>query len=461
MAIQQDTIIAPATAPGESAIAVVRMTGIRAIGIADEMFRGKLLAKCASHTAHFGTMQDDEGGIIDEVVCTVFKAPNTYTGEDIVEISCHGSDYIVQRIIERGIALGARMATAGEFTMRAFLNGKMDLSQAEAVSDLIAAESRASHLQAMHQLRGGFATKIGELRTSLMHFASLLELELDFGEEDVEFADRTELLQLLEEIKTGVHHLKQSFHLGNVIKKGVATAIVGRPNAGKSTLLNRLLNEDRAIVSDIAGTTRDTIEERLTIDELVFRIIDTAGLRRTQDEIESIGVQKARSAIQKAQLVLYLFDVVSATPEQLKSDLEELTLKDQKLIILANKIDEFEGDLELFEAVTEPLDEVEFMGISAKKDLQVDTLKYVMYHTIVGDKDNINASMVTNMRHFEALERSYGDLERAEEGIHAGLSMDFVAMDIRQAIHHLGYISGEISTEDLLGNIFSKFCIGK
>jgi tRNA modification GTPase len=452
-----DTIAALSTAPGIGAIAVIRLSGDEAITICDNIFKGnKNLSEVATHTAHFGKIIS--GGMeIEEVVVTIFRGPNSYTKENVVEISCHGSQYVVQHILSATLAHGARLAKPGEFTMRAFLNGRFDLSQAEAVADLIASESEASHRFALQQMRGGFSNEIKKLRTELIHFASLLELELDFSEEDVEFANRNELTALLKKIQQVVKHLAESFRLGNVIKNGVATVIAGRPNAGKSTLLNVLLNEERAIVSAIPGTTRDTIEEILNIEGIQFRLIDTAGIREAGDEIERIGVEKTMQKIQQSAMVVYLFDVNELNADEVLKDIEAFRLKGIPLIIAANKIDD--KDTAFLHKKFNKLENIVF--VSAKESLHIEQLKEKLLEAVLSNEIKMPDNVVTNSRHFDALQRTGIALTDALNGIEQQYSKELIALDIRQALNVLGEITGEITNEDLLDNIFSKFCIGK
>ena len=459
-----DTIVAISTPPGMGAIGVIRLSGNDAIVIAESCFSGKKLSLQDSHTAHFGRIVENtkEGAVtIDEVVVTIFKNPASYTGEDVVEISCHGSQYILQKIIQLLIGHGARMAQAGEFTMRAFLNGKMDLSQAEAVADLIASDSQASHAVAMKQMRGGFSKDIQLLRQELVDFAALLELELDFGEEDVEFADRKKLLGLISSLQITITKLLHSFQYGNVIKTGIATVIVGRPNAGKSTLLNALLNEERAIVSDIAGTTRDTIEESMYIQGVHFRFVDTAGIRQSQDKIEAIGVNKALNEIKKAKVVLYVTDPAVTSPAMVQEDLAAFDIANDTCLLLFNKIDQhpdFKASSYFVDQVIGPDNAIE---ISALNKINIDSLKEKIYQLVFDQKDIWDQTIVANSRHYEALFQTKTSLEAVVHGINAGISNDFIAMDLRQALYHLGTITGEISNEDLLDSIFTRFCIGK
>lgn len=480
-----DTIVALATPPGVGAIGVIRLSGKEAITIANTVFYGKNLEKQASHTVHFGTIRDDKDKIIDEVLATVFVAPKSYTKENTVEISCHGSPYIQQQIIQLLTRQGARLAQPGEFTLRAFLNGQLDLSQAEAVADLIASTSEAAHDIAMQQLRGGISDEIKKLRQELINFASLIELELDFSEEDVEFADRAELKILIQKIQKFIKTLSDSFALGNAIKNGVSTVIAGRPNAGKSTLLNALLNEERAIVSDIAGTTRDTIEEVLNIKGVEFRLIDTAGIREATDQIEAIGVEKTLEKVRTSAILVYVFDVVETKIDEVLSDLSKLYREGVKLLVVCNKMDKnpyFQPDW--LENPTNPdipefflthnprqfdpsvlwgfsLEKEQIITLSAKEGMNIPYFKEKLYDMVIQGEMNIGNTVVSNARHYEALQNSYESLDDVLKGMDAQVTTDFVAMDIRRALHHLGEITGEISTDDLLDNIFSKFCIGK
>lgn len=476
-----DTIVALATPTGVGAIGVIRLSGKNAISIVNGVFKGKNLEKQKSHTIHFGHIITDNERIIDEVLASIFIAPKSYTAENVVEVSCHGSNYIIQELIQLFIKKGARLAQPGEFTLRAFLNGKMDLSQAEAVADLIASSSESAHNLAMKQMRGGFSNQIQALRQQLIDFASLIELELDFAEEDVEFADRGELKALVEKIQSVIKALVQSFQLGNVIKNGVSTVIAGRPNAGKSTLLNALLNEERAIVSDIAGTTRDTIEEVLNIKGVEFRLIDTAGIREAQDQIEAVGVQKTYEKIQQSALLVYVFDVLETKIDEVLADLEKLKQDDLHLIVVANKMDTNPYfKIEWLKNPTDPeihdfyfkneerpkpssfiIHHSSLIPVSAKNEMNIPYLKEVLYESVVSNKVNLDNTIVTNARHFEALEKAHESLDDVLKGMAMGVTSDFVAMDIRRALHFLGEITGEISTDDLLGNIFANFCIGK
>lgn len=456
-----DTIVALATPSGVGAIGVLRLSGPDAIRIVNGVFHGKNLEAQDSHTVHLGTIRNDEGRILDEVLATVFVAPKSYTGENVVEVSCHGSDYIIQEVMQLFIAKGARTANPGEYTLRAFLNGQMDLSQAEAVADLIASSSKSSHAIAMQQMRGGFSDEIKKLRQELIDFASLIELELDFSEEDVEFADRSKLEALVQKIQRIIKALLDSFQLGNVLKNGVSTVIAGRPNAGKSTLLNALLNEERAIVSEIAGTTRDTIEEVLNIKGVQFRIIDTAGIRDATDTIEAIGVEKTMEKVQSSALLVYVFDVVDTQPEEVRADLEKLAHENIHVLVVANKMDlNPYTEKEHYFPVNSSAD-YHWVPVSALNKMNIDYLKESLHDAVLSKKVNLESTIVANARHYEALQKAYEDLDRVLQGLASGITSDFVAMDIRASLHHLGEITGEISTDDLLGNIFGRFCIGK
>ena len=455
-----DTIIALATPPGVGAIGVIRLSGPTAIQLADAVFHGKKLSEQASHTIHFGTIRDEKDQILDEVLVSLFIGPRSYTGEHVVEISCHGSNYIIQELIRLFIRKGARLAQPGEFTMRAFLNGRMDLSQAEAVADLIASNSAAAQQVAIKQLRGGISNEIKKLRQELIDFASLIELELDFGEEDVEFANRDQLRALVQKLLRLIHKLSDSFQLGNAIKEGVNTVIAGRPNAGKSTLLNALLNEDRAIVSEIAGTTRDTIEESLNIHGIQFRIIDTAGIREASDAIEAIGVQKTLEKVRQSAVLIYLFDVIKTQPAELEADLAQLIHDETQLLVVANKMD-LNPYTEYKHYANPYFTAEQWIPISAANEMNIEYLKERLYQTVVGQDAGMDGAVVSNARHYEALLRAQTSLEAVIQGLDNAVTTDFVAMDIRHALAYLGEITGEISTEDLLDNIFSRFCIGK
>ncbi|WP_258135025.1 tRNA uridine-5-carboxymethylaminomethyl(34) synthesis GTPase MnmE [Mucilaginibacter phenanthrenivorans] len=451
------TIVALATPNGTGAIGIIRLSGPEAITIANGVFKGKDLTKQASHTIHFGGIADGDI-VLDEVLVSLFVAPRSYTRENVVEISCHGSAYIIESIIKLLIKKGARSAKAGEFTLRAFLNGQLDLSQAEAVADLIASNSKASQQVALNQLRGGFSNQLQVLRDQLVQFASLIELELDFAEEDVEFANRDQLKKLINEINKVIGNLIRSFELGNAIKQGVNTVIAGRPNAGKSTLLNALLNEERAIVSHIPGTTRDTIEEVLNINGINFRLIDTAGIREATDAIEQIGVQRTMEKISQSALLIYLFDAEQITGEELQQDIESLQKPGINMLVVANKSDLPEQASKLSNLRTSGFSD--FLSISAKEKLHIDELKNKIYSSAIKDQLTGDETLVTNIRHLEALQKTEEALIRVLSGMDE-VTSDFLAMDIKQALHYLGEITGAVTTDDLLENIFSKFCIGK
>ena len=451
--MNSETIVALATPQGIGAIGVIRVSGSDTFSIINKIFSGKNLEKQASHTIHFGTIRDGEM-IVDEVLVSLFKAPSSYTREDTIEISCHGSDFIIQKILKLILGEGARLANAGEFTQRAFLNGQLDLAQAEAVADLIASDSEASHQTAINQIRGGFSKQIAQLREQLINFASLIELELDFGEEDVEFADREDLRQLIYRIQTVLVPLIESFAMGNVLKNGVPTVIVGKPNAGKSTLLNRLLNEEKAIVSDIAGTTRDIIEDELFIEGIRFRLIDTAGLRQATDTIEAIGVERTMKQMEKASLIIYLFD---ANEIQLSVISKQLSEFNAPHILVGNKVDTLNLEKKQeFESVYPAI-----IWISASQNLNIDTLKDILVKKVKTKEIKSGDTVVTNLRHFQHLSQTNEALNSVLEGLRQSITGDFLAQDIRFALHHLGEITGQITTDDLLANIFSKFCIGK
>lgn len=463
-----DTICALATPSGQGAIAVIRLSGNKAFEIGDAIFvkkKGKnnfKFSNAITHTIHLGDIIDSNK-IIDEVLISVFKNPHSYTGEDTLEISCHGSVYIQQQILKLLMAKGARMAMPGEFTLRAFLNGKMDLSQAEAVADLIASDTEASHQMAIQQMRGGFSKEISELREKLINFAALIELELDFSEEDVEFANREELRNLIENLRYRIKKLIDSFAAGNVFKNGVPVAIIGKPNAGKSTLLNTLLNEDRAIVSEIAGTTRDTIEEEINLNGIIFRFIDTAGIRNTSDIVEAIGIEKTYKTISKAALVLYIFDVASDSVDFVKEDLkliQQKTLSNNiPIIIVGNKI-----DVATLDSVKEKFKlDIEPIYISAKNHSNIALLKEQLLSFIDTGILKNNQTIVSNARHLDALNKSLEALDLVLNGLNNHITGDFLALDIRKALFHLGEITGAAIDvdKDILGTIFSKFCIGK
>jgi tRNA modification GTPase len=452
----EDTIVALATPPGIGAIGVIRLSGKNAIPIVNEMFPSKNLLQQATHTLHVGFLKLGKE-VLDEVVVALYKNPKSYTGEDVVEISCHGSPFIQERILQTITQNGCRIAKPGEFTQRAFLNGKLDLTQAEAVADLIASNTEASRNAALQNIRGGFSNILSALREELIKFSALIELELDFSEEDVAFADRKQLNLLIEKLKSTTAILLQSFSLGNVIKNGVQVAIIGKPNAGKSTLLNTLLNENRAIVSDIAGTTRDTIEEILNIDGILFRLIDTAGIRnQTTDAIESIGIQRSYDTMAKADIVLYLFDVNTTSLEELIIATNEFESKQIKYILVGNKVDEEDN---LFHEKYINISDILF--ISAKENRAVNKVKEHLFAQAVQGNIHQEATVITNARHYEALQKLSISLLEVEQGLINNIASDLIALDIRQALHYLGEITGEITNEDQLDYIFSKFCIGK
>jgi tRNA modification GTPase len=457
---QTETICALATPQGIGAIAMIRLSGPEAISISQKIF-SRDLSKVESHKAVFGKIEAD-GEIVDEVVLVVYRNPHSFTGEDSIEITCHASPFIQQEILRLLSDNGAILAREGEFSMRAYLNGKMDLSQAEAIADIIASESAAAHRMAMHQMRGGYSEKINSLREELINFASLIELELDFAEEDVEFADRSQLNELLARVLHMIQDLAGSFRIGNVIKNGVPVAIVGEPNVGKSTLLNALLNEDRAIVSDIAGTTRDTIEDNLIIEGIQFRFIDTAGIRETTDQIESMGIERTLSKVKDASIILCMVNIAKENKEEIETEIANISKRmvaGQKLIVIANKIDQASrSDLEKVSAIRDRFQVVE---LSAREGQGMDELRKDLLAYVKEDPAASQQIIVSNARHYQALKRAEESLLAVKEGLENGISSDLVAMDIRQGIYHLGEITGQISTDDLLGNIFSKFCIGK
>ena len=462
--IPQETIVALATPSGAGAIAIIRLSGKDAITLAAEVFQsvsGKDITKQKTHTIHLGHIVDN-GKVYDQVLLSIFKGPNSYTGENVIEISCHGSTFIQQQIIQLLLRRGAKMAQAGEFTLRAFLNGKLDLSQAEAVADLIASDNEASHQIAMQQMRGGFSNEIAKLREELLNFASLIELELDFAEEDVEFADRTQFHDLLERIEFVLKRLIDSFAVGNVIKNGIPVAIVGEPNVGKSTLLNALLNEERAIVSDIAGTTRDTIEDELVINGIGFRFIDTAGIRETQDHVESIGIQKTFEKIEQAQVVMFLVDSTELTMEsleRLKVEVEKIKNKypQKALLTIFNKKDKLEESL--LQNLESQIENSIF--ISAKQKVGIEELKNELMSFVNTGALRNNETIVTNTRHYDSLLKALEEIQKVKWGLDSGISSDLMAIDIRSALYFFGEITGEVTNDELLGNIFANFCIGK
>jgi len=456
--MKTDTIVAIATPQGMGALGVIRLSGADSFFICEKVFRGKNLSLQASHTVHYGYIHEKDE-LIDEVMVSIFKAPKSFTTEDVIEISCHGSTYIVQRILQALLNHGARLAEAGEFTMRAFLHGRIDLAQAEAVADLIASESAMQHSIALDQMRGGFSNQLKALREELIDFAALIELELDFSEEDVEFVDREELKKLVEKIKLKVLELLNSFKLGNAIKNGIPVAIVGKPNAGKSTLLNTLLNDERAIVSEIAGTTRDTIEEILTIEGIQFRLIDTAGIRTTTDTIEAIGVAKALEKIAQASVLIYLFDTNDTSLGEVSAAINTYAREGLKIILCPTKIDLHSAkDWEQWLIELKPLADA-VIGISAKESTNISLLKQEMLATV----SHINAqqSIVTNARHYESLLRANLSLEEILMGIDNELTQELIALDLRTALSHLSSITGAVDNDEILASIFGKFCIGK
>ena len=483
--LNEDTICAPATVPGTGAISVIRVSGPEALGIADKVIKCKKssISESKGYTIRFGVILDDAGAVLDEVIVSIFRAPHSYTGENSVEISCHASSYIVSAVMNLLYAAGARAAEPGEFTQRAFLNGKMDLAQAEAVADVIASQNAAAHRIAFKQMKGGFSSELKGMRGELLELVSLMELELDFSEEEVEFADRSRLDSLLEQIIAHVGRLIDSFRLGNAIKNGVPVAIAGATNTGKSTLLNALLGEDRAIVSDVHGTTRDTIEETLNIDGVLFRFIDTAGLRETSEVVEKIGIERTFKKISEATIVLGMIDLTrdfESTCKTVQSIVEKVDFSTQKLVFLLNKTDisEVNNNVSIINYIVSLLDakgikcsvfenggtsgpDVQIIPISAKTGSGIADLRSVLaasQRDLLGDSDT---TLVTNQRHVQALTDARTSLLRVREGLASGLPTDLAAQDIREAIYHLGSIVGEISTDEVLGNIFRNFCIGK
>jgi len=449
-----DTIVALATPAGVGAIGVIRLSGDRAIEIVNAVFQPKDLSVQASHTIHYGRIES-AGRVYDEVVASLYIAPRSYTKENVVEISCHGSPFIQESILQLFVEKGARFARPGEFTQRAFLNGAFDLAQAEAVADVIAADSAAAQNAALHQLRGGFSKELAALREELIHFASLIELELDFGEEDVEFADRKDLEDLVNQLLANIRPLVASFRTGNAVKNGVATVIVGKPNAGKSTLLNALLNEDRAIVSDIAGTTRDSLEDEWTLGGIKFRLVDTAGLRETTDVIEALGVERTQAWVKKAQVVIYMADATFETPAGFAAGVKALGELEIPVIKLLNKVDQI-SDLSAFNQVIPDL-----IPISAKNRSGINDLETALLNVVGLDQVSTSGTLVTNLRHYQQLLLTQETLEGVLSALKTGLTGDLIAQDLRYALHHLGEITGQISNDDLLKNIFGKFCIGK
>eukprot|EP01093_Parvamoeba_rugata_P000028 TRINITY_DN1001_c0_g3_i3.p1 TRINITY_DN1001_c0_g3~~TRINITY_DN1001_c0_g3_i3.p1 ORF type:complete len:466 (-),score=95.62 TRINITY_DN1001_c0_g3_i3:3278-4675(-) len=463
---QTDTIIALATPAGAGAIAIIRLSGPEAISIASNHFEsvsGKVLKNQKSHTIHLGYIRDGKN-VLDQALISIFKDPHSYTGENVIEISCHGSPYIQQQIIQLFLRNGCRTADAGEFTLRAFLNGKMDLSQAEAVADLISSDNAASHQIAVQQMRGGFSNEIKQLRTELLNFASLIELELDFSEEDVEFADRTQFKELLTRIQKVLQSLIDSFAVGNVIKNGIPVAIVGEPNVGKSTLLNAFLNEERALVSDIAGTTRDTIEDEISIGGIGFRFIDTAGIRETKDVVEGMGIKRTFEKIEQAQVVLLLVDgsKLLNDDQKLKNiviDFEKIKNQNPQkpLVLLVNKSDTL-SELDKVK-IGKHLDSVKYL--SAKTGEGVEELQNSLLEFVNTGALRNNETIVTNTRHYDSLLKSLEEIEKVQFGMNENISSDLMAIDVKEALYHLGEITGQVTNDELLGNIFANFCIGK
>ena len=452
-----DTIVALATPPGVGAIGVVRLSGPASFSIINALFPSKDIGKQVSHTLHVGFLKDDKGLDIDEVVISLYKTPKSYTGEDVVEISCHGSPYVQQQVIQACIGKGARLAKPGEFTQRAFLNGKLDLTQAEAVADLISSNTSASQRAALHNIRGGFSEVLKQLRENLIQFSALIELELDFSQEDVEFADRKKFYELIEGAGITTYNLLQSFQLGNVIKNGISVAIIGKPNAGKSTLLNTLLNENRAIVSEIAGTTRDTIEEVINIDGILFRLIDTAGIREGSDDIiELTGMERSREKIQHSDEVIYIFDVNTETSEALETAIALIKEKNTNYLPVGNKSDLL-GDA----AAAEKFAGTDILFISAREGHHVDLLKKQLVDKVIKGNLMTENTIITNARHYEALQKVQESLDAIQKGLDEKISGDLLAPDIRRCLHYISEITGDISNEDVLDYIFSKFCIGK
>lgn len=465
--MQNDTICAVSTASGMGAIAIIRISGVQAIDISDSIFssvkKDFSLKSAKGYSVHYGNIVNDNREVIDEVLLTLFRAPNSFTGENSVEIACHGSLFIQQEILKLLLSKGCRMATHGEFTQRAFSNGKMDLSQAEAIADLIASQSRASHRLAMNQMRGGFSSEIVQLRDRLLTFTSLVELELDFSDhEELEFADRTELMDLAREIETKIGRLKNSFGAGNAIKNGVPVSIIGETNAGKSTLLNYLLKEEKAIVSDIHGTTRDVIEDTIQLNGVLFRFIDTAGLRETTDTIENLGIERSFQMMDKASIILWLIDSTQPVGhlEKMISTIAA-RLEGKKYMMIFNKMDQIdESKKEMLKSYYSQFD-CEKVFISAKHSQNTEQLEDQLFKMAQLPEVGENDVMVTNMRHYEVLKNAHESILRVIDGLEQGISGDFLSQDIRECLHYLGEITGEITTDEVLGNIFKKFCIGK
>jgi tRNA modification GTPase len=450
---KEDTIVALSTPPGIGAIAVIRISGKNALAIVNQVFRGKDLSQQAGNTLHFGTIRNAQNEVIDEVVVGLFRAPHSFTKEDVIEISCHGSGYIIQKIIELLLAKGARLALAGEFTQRAYLNGQMDLAQAEAIADLIASDSQAAHQLAMQQMRGGFSLKIKDLRENFIRLAALLELELDFAEEDVEFADRSELKTQVKNLKKALLEMSDSFSLGNAIKNGVPVVIVGKPNAGKSTLLNALLEEEKAIVSNIPGTTRDAIEDEKIIQGIRFRFVDTAGLRETEDVIEKIGVERTHARMKTARILIYLFDALTETDYIPQAHHLKKEFPEAKMLVVANKVDELSN----FTLSLAP--DLQGISISAREKIGLEVLNQALYELVA--QEQTSDTIISNIRHYESLQKALQALMQVEQSMRLNLGTELIASDIREAVYHLGSITGEVTNNDLLEFIFSKFCIGK
>jgi len=456
--INQETIIALATPNGLGAISVIRISGLNAISVTEKLFKpkgNKKLSNQKSHTVHLGHLMKN-GHELDEVLVTLFKGPHSYTGENTIEISCHGSTFIQQEIIDLFIENGIRVANPGEFTLRAFINGKMDLNQAEAVADLIASENEGSHKLAMEQMKNGFSNDLKKLRAELLHFSSMIELELDFSQEDVEFAERSEFKKLTVKIQTELEKLIDSFKSGNVLKNGISVAIAGKPNAGKSSLLNTLLNEDKAIVSDIPGTTRDSIEDSLVIDGINFRFTDTAGLRETEDIIESKGIEKTKEKINNARILIYLFDSNDTTFNEINSDIKSFKREDLSVLLVRNKVDLKNTNQNLINQ----LEKFEIIEISANNIDSVSSLK----KRLVNEINILNPytdTVISNSRHYEALMKALKAIKEVNIGLKSDISGDLLSVDIRKSIEHLAEITGEITNDDVLGNIFANFCIGK
>ena len=465
----EDTICAPATVPGTGAIAIIRMSGKDSFRIADKVVscKGSTISETEGYMLRYGVALEADGTDLDTVLVSVFRSPHSYTGEDSVEISCHSSKFVVERLLQRLVDSGARMAGPGEFTQRAFVNGKMDLAQAEAVADVISSQNAAAHRVAYSQLKGGFSKELKTLRDELLKMTSLLELELDFSEEDVEFASRRELSALLDGALRHIHSLTDSFRYGNALRNGVPVAIVGAVNAGKSTLLNALVGDDRAIVSDIAGTTRDTIEETMTIDGTLFRFIDTAGLRETSDEVEKIGISRSYKKMNEASIVLALLDVTASEEENecsISDIVSNLDVKSQKLIVLLNKVDVLGNNINVSlinNSVSNPNEKVVKLYISAKTGFGLDELRKLLSDSQKSATLDSDQTIVTNLRHYQALMKASESLENVKRSLAAGQTPDLLSEDLRQALHHLGTILGEVTPDEVLGNIFERFCIGK